>query len=103
MAIADEVIEGESLGWASRGNACDAWANRSSAMPTRELITRTVLPTLQLALPVRDVVHPPAVDGQHLRGDPAGFRRGQKSDRVGDVLGLADAAEHGLFGKALLG
>jgi hypothetical protein len=36
---------------------------------------------------VADVVHPPAVDCQHLRGDPARFRCGQEHHRIGDTAG----------------
>src|SRR5207244_10917356 len=41
-----------------------------------------------------DVVHAPAVHGEHLRGDEARLRRGEKGDGVRDVVRVADASHH---------
>jgi hypothetical protein len=49
-----------------------------------------------------DVVHSPAVHGQHLGGDPACSWRGQEDYCIGNVLRLANAAHHCLGGEAFL-
>src|ERR1035441_6224314 len=44
-----------------------------------------------------------AIDREHLAGDVARRRAGQKQDGVGDVLGLAEAPQRNLFQEPLAG
>ena len=43
---------------------------------------------------VSDVVHPPAIHRESLRGDEAGGGRDQERDGIRDIVGLADPPDH---------